>query len=221
MEKTMIRTWKAAAAAFAFSALLGGAAAAQPYDGNPPAADYGPGNANDGNAYDNGGAANDDNQPYGYDSGYCDDYGCPNDYYDLPIYYGPVYYDDFWYDGPLYYRDWGGRQQYWIHGGWHYDQWQGQRPAQYSVGRYGPALGQGWYRSHLSDARVNIRYGMHGGGFAARAQGASQSFADRGHGGFDHHNSGGMSAAHAAQPQAPANRGGGGWHGGGGHGHGR
>jgi hypothetical protein len=86
---------------------------------------------------------------YGEDAyGYCDEYGCPDDYWNLPVYYGPVFYDDFWFNGPLYYRDWGGRRQYWIRGGWRYGGWRGARPSWYREGRYGPALGMNWYRSH-------------------------------------------------------------------------
>jgi len=86
---------------------------------------------------------------YGADAyGYCDTYGCPDSYWNLPIYYGPVYYNDVWFNGPLYYRDWGGRRQYWIHGGWRYDAWRGDRPSRYREGRYGPALGLSWYRNN-------------------------------------------------------------------------
>ena len=28
-------------------------------------------------------------------------YGCPDDYYDLPLYYGDVYYGNSWYQRPL------------------------------------------------------------------------------------------------------------------------
>ena len=38
---------------------------------------------------------------YGSDYGYCDPYyGCPDDFYDLPLYYGQVYWGDSWYPGP-------------------------------------------------------------------------------------------------------------------------
>ena len=72
--------------------------------------------------------------------GYCDAYGCPDDYYDLPVYYGDVFYDNAWLTGPLYYRDWGGGRQFWIRGGW--------RSSQYRGGRFGPALGRSWYRQN-------------------------------------------------------------------------
>ena len=68
--------------------------------------------------------------PDGYQGGYydndCGPYGCPPGDYDY--YYGGAYFDGQWYDNPLYYRDYGGGRQYWIHGGWHRDQWQGTRP---------------------------------------------------------------------------------------------
>ena len=78
---------------------------------------------------------------YGSDYGYCDpNYGCPDDFYDMPLYYGQVYWGDSWYPGPFYYRDFGGRRQFWVHGGWHDGNFRG--------GRFGPALGRGFYQSH-------------------------------------------------------------------------
>ena len=32
--------------------------------------------------------------------GYCDRWGCPDGYWDYPVFYGPVYYDGDWYQGP-------------------------------------------------------------------------------------------------------------------------
>ncbi|MBN9587488.1 MAG: hypothetical protein J0G99_00640 [Alphaproteobacteria bacterium] len=80
--------------------------------------------------------------------GYCDAYGCPADYWNQPVYYGPIYFNNAWLDGPFYYRDWGGARQYWVHGGWHNDNWRGPRPDRYREGRYGPALGRDFYRSN-------------------------------------------------------------------------
>ena len=73
---------------------------------------------------------------------YCDQYGCPDDFYDMPIWYGPVFYDNVWVTGPVYYRVWHGLRQYWIHGGWHYDAWIGPRPSWWNAALYhtGPAL---------------------------------------------------------------------------------
>lgn len=88
---------------------------------------------------------------YDYNSGgYCDSYGCPDSYWDFPVWYGPVYWRGTWYRGPVYYRDHHGRRQYWIAGGWHHDQWRGSRPDWWSRGRYyaGPALGYDYYRGH-------------------------------------------------------------------------
>ncbi|MBS0273336.1 MAG: hypothetical protein JSR55_02815 [Proteobacteria bacterium] len=88
---------------------------------------------------------------YDYGSGgYCDSYGCPDSYWDFPIWYGPVYWRGTWYRGPVYYRDEFGRRQYWIAGGWHHDQWRGPRPDWWDRGRYyaGPALGYDYYRGH-------------------------------------------------------------------------
>ena len=84
--------------------------------------------------------------------GYCDDWGCPSGYWDYPVYYGPVFYAGQWYRGPVYYRRIHGDYWYWIHGGWHRDQWHGRRPAWWHRNRheyhYGPALGRDYYRGH-------------------------------------------------------------------------
>jgi hypothetical protein len=114
--------WKAAIAALSFSALAGCQA--------------GDGYYNDG--YYGG----------GYYGGYCDSYGCPGNYWDMPVYYGSIYYGGSWLNGPFYYRDWNGRRQYWARGGWRYDGWSGDRPSQYRDFRYGPALGRDWYRNN-------------------------------------------------------------------------
>ncbi|HEY8950285.1 MAG TPA: hypothetical protein VIM56_15475 [Rhizomicrobium sp.] len=83
--------------------------------------------------------------------GYCDSYGCPDEYWDFPVWYGPVYWRGTWYRGPLYYRDdLGDRRVYWIAGGWHHDQWRGSRPDWWYRGHYyaGPALGYSFYLGH-------------------------------------------------------------------------
>lgn len=82
--------------------------------------------------------------------GYCDRWGCPDGYWDQPLYYGPVYYDGQWFQGPVYYRRDGGVYWYWVHGGWHRDEWRGPRPSWWRGERYhyGPALGRDYYRGH-------------------------------------------------------------------------
>lgn len=86
---------------------------------------------------------------FSYDSGgYCDSWGCPEAYWDYPLYYGPVYFGGDWYRGPLYYRVVHGHHWYWIHGGWHRDHWRGPRPQWWGQYRYGPALGYDYYRGH-------------------------------------------------------------------------
>ena len=120
--KTM---WKAALGVTALG-LLG---ACQPY-----------GYEGYGGAYYGGGAG------YGY--GYCDSFGCPDNYWDQPLYYGSVYYGGRWNTGPFYYRDWNGGRQYWLGGGWRNDDWRGARPQQYRNDRVGPALGRQWYQNN-------------------------------------------------------------------------
>jgi hypothetical protein len=139
----------AKAAIFAFGvtgAFAAMPATAQPYQQDPYGGGYDEGYADQG--YDPGydqyaegayGAYGE----YGgdeYGMGYCDEYGCPEDYYDLPIYDGQVYYDNSWLTGPLYYRDWGGGRQFWIRGGW--------RSSQYRGGNFRRALGRSWYQQN-------------------------------------------------------------------------
>ncbi|HEX4080212.1 MAG TPA: hypothetical protein VHX61_15225 [Rhizomicrobium sp.] len=83
-----------------------------------------------------------------HSGGYCDRWGCPGDYWNLPVYYGPVYYDGQWYRGPEYYRVKDGVHWYWINGAWHRDQWEGPRPGWARVYHYGPPLGLAYYREH-------------------------------------------------------------------------
>ena len=119
--------WKAAIAALSFGALAG----CQPYDGYYEDGYYGGG----------GGFG------MSYNDGYCDSYGCPSNYWDMPVYYGSIYYGGSWVNGPFYYRDFGGGRQYWLRGGWRNDDWRGDRPQAYRNFRYGPALGRDFYRS--------------------------------------------------------------------------
>lgn len=88
----------------------------------------------------------------GYDihsGGFCDRWGCPDGYWDYPVWYGPVYYGGGWYQGPVYYRDYDGARWFWIHGDWHRDEWVGPRPGWWSSSYYyGPALGFEYYHDH-------------------------------------------------------------------------
>ena len=80
--------------------------------------------------------------------GYCDEYGCPDQFWDYPVYYCPVYYRGDWYRGPVYYRDEDGDVRFWVHGGWHHDQWDDPRPDWACTDRFGPALGFDFYDGH-------------------------------------------------------------------------
>jgi len=183
------------AAIFAFAGL---GALAVPASAQP----YGP--------YDNG-----YDQPYAADpyNGYCDpNYDCPDDYYDLPLYYGDVYYDGGLYNGPFYYRDYGGRRQFWRHGNWHYGDFRG--------GQFGPALGRDFYRGHEFGNRGFTQRGNFGGqDYARHAYQPQQTYQDRGYGGGHTWNRGGNFgggqnwnrggngqdyARHAYQPQQSA-----------------
>lgn len=79
--------------------------------------------------------------------GYCDRWGCPGDYWDYPVFYGPVYFEGEWYEGPVYYRYEDGDYWYWVHGGWRRDEWRGERPEWARETRRGPALGRDYYKS--------------------------------------------------------------------------
>jgi hypothetical protein len=130
-----------------------------PDNGNYPPPDYADGYG----YYPPGGVT------FSYDSGgYCDQWGCPDAFWDLPVYYGPVFFGGAWYDGPLYYRDWYGQRQYWLHGGWHFDEWRGPRPSWWHAGRIGPALGMNFYMDHGFHGRWDSDRRGFGGGFVNR-----------------------------------------------------
>jgi hypothetical protein len=161
--------------------------------------------------------------PYG-DNGYCDpDYGCPDDYYDLPLYYGDVFYDNAWLTGPFYYRDYGGRRQFWVHGGWRGGNWRG--------GRFGPALGRDFYRNHGFGGRSFNRAGNFGyQNYSRQAYQPNYSWNRGGFGSFGNNwnrqgfnrgfqrqdNFQGMRGRFQNQQAAPQQFGGGGWNRGGG-----
>ena len=77
--------------------------------------------------------------------GYCDSLGCPEDFWDYPIAYCPVYFAGEWYRGPFYYRYWQGDYYYWIRGDWRRDEWSGDRPDGACVDRFGPAQDYDFY----------------------------------------------------------------------------
>ncbi len=197
-------TWKMAVAALALTA---GATAAMPASAQSFGLGFGP----------RGGIS------FSYDSGgYCDQFGCPDDFWQMPIYYGPVFWHGDWYDGPVYYREAFGHRQFWIHGDWRNDEWRGPHPGWWREGRFGPPLGVDYYRSH----------GFHGrwdrGGYDRRddrrefdRRGDDRGFdrhddrGDRGHrddrgdrGGFNRNDNRGGGPQPQAQPQQQQGRGG-------------
>jgi len=176
----MRRFFKAAIIAFGVAgALAASPAGAQPYDDEQGGYDPSYGQAYGDQAYGNQDYGPGYDQPYdqsydpgagyyGPDYGYCDPgYDCPDDFYDLPLYYGDVYYGNTWYNGPFYWRDYGGRRQYWVHGGWRYGNNRG--------GHFGPALGRNFYRSHGFNSRSFTSGGNWGGqNYARRAYNPQQ-----------------------------------------------
>jgi hypothetical protein len=106
---------------------------------------------------------------FSYDSGgYCDQWGCPDDFWDMPVYYGAVFAGGQWYDGPVYYRDGRLGREYWIHGAWRRDEWRGPHPGWWRPGRYGPALGMDYYRQHNFHGRWDNGPGRPGPNFGPR-----------------------------------------------------
>jgi hypothetical protein len=167
--------------------------------------------------------ADDDSAPggvgYSPDSGgYCDDEGCPDGFWDFPVAYCPVYFEGTWFRGPLYYRNQDGRVQYWIHGGWRFDQWNSAtRPDWACVNRFGPALGydfyidhgfhwreswrRRWFHDHGHDHGHGTDHGDHGGDHhdhggsgGSSAGGSTGGSTGSGGGHHDHDGSGGSSA---------------------------
>jgi hypothetical protein len=99
---------------------------------------------------------------FSYDSGgYCDRWGCPDNYWDMPIYDCPVYWRGEWYRGPVYYRRMHGRLYYWLHGDWRMDEWRGMRPHGYCVERYREPLGFMWYENNGFRIRDDWRRRWH------------------------------------------------------------
>ncbi len=96
---------------------------------------------------------------FSYNSGgYCDRWGCPDQFWDYPIYYCPVYYRGTWFSGPVYYRSSRNGYLYWVHGGWRRDTWNRQRPRGACVDRYGPPLDLDFYIWNGFSVRDQWRY---------------------------------------------------------------
>src|SRR5690348_12301195 len=96
---------------------------------------------------------------FSYNSGgYCDEWGCPDDFWYYPIYYCPVYWGGNWYRGPVYYRSMWGRNYFWVHGGWRSDAWMGPRPPWACLNRFGPPLDLDFYIWNGFFVRDDWRY---------------------------------------------------------------
>jgi hypothetical protein len=86
---------------------------------------------------------------FSYQSGgYCDRWGCPDEFWDYPLYYCPVFYDGTWFRGPVYFSRRHDELWYWVHGGWHRDEWDGPRPRWACADHFGPALDYDFYETH-------------------------------------------------------------------------
>lgn len=96
---------------------------------------------------------------FSYSSGgYCDAFGCPDYFWNYPIYYCPVYYGGNWYRGPVYYRIIFGQRYFWIHGDWRRDSWFRPRPVWACVDRFGPPLDLDFYIWNGFTVRDDWRY---------------------------------------------------------------
>lgn len=93
--------------------------------------------------------------------GYCDAGGCPDAFWDMPVYYCPVFYHGDWYRGPVYYRRGPGGNEFWIRGRWRRDAWNGPRPGWACTDRFGPALGFEYYEKHGFHMRDDWRARWH------------------------------------------------------------
>ena len=172
---------------------------------------------------------------YGYAPAYGDPYACetydyydppwgyPPDYCDYNVWYQPVYVGGLWYSGPIYYRDFGGDRMFWLNGGWHRDEWRGERPAHIDWSRNmrwagGPERGRSFgggdaFRGNRGNYGAIPRGGY--GGIARGNYGASAPrFAPQGGGSRGGFGGGGGGAPHAFAQSQP-NRSFGGFGGGG------
>src|ERR1700761_609276 len=122
----------------------------------------------------------------------CDPYYDYYDAYGCGAYYsGPVFIDGAWFNGPLRWRNWGGRREFWYHGGWH--------------------VGTGWREGgfHRRGFNPGFRGGYRGGCGGGHGGGGG------GHWGGGTHFGGG--GGHFGGPSPVGHMGGGHFGGGGGH----
>ena len=113
----------------------GGYLGPDPYGAPPPppayadpyAAQAPPPPAYDPYAYGYGAPAYDPYACTAYDY-YNPPWGYPPDYCNYQVWQQPVYVGGLWYSGPIYYRDFDGDRMFWLNGGWHRDEWRGERP---------------------------------------------------------------------------------------------
>ena len=173
---------------------------------------------------------------FGYDDAFtgfdpCDYYryydtappwGLPDDYCDDLVSFDPVYYDGFWYRGPIYHHHHHGKEEFWLHGGWHEDGWSGKRPAAIAwQDRGGPlhgfradfhpgrdARGSGEGLQHIDAVHTGAGSDAHGGnvpGVHGAGAPAVRADAPAVHAGGDApvaHNAGEAPSVHVAAPSS-------------------
>ena len=130
---------------------------------------------------------------YGYQDSYSDPYACdyynppwgyPPDYCSYQTWNQPVYYGGLWYSGPVYYRNYGGANLFWLNGGWRRDEWRGARPGSIDWGRNMRWNGPVQHRGDFAN-----RGGSYGGSYGSRGGNYGNSYS----GNFGNRNGGNFS----------------------------
>jgi hypothetical protein len=89
-------------------------------------------------------------------------WGLPDDYCSDLVSFEPVFFDGFWYRGPIYHHHHHGKDEFWLHGGWHEKSRSGEQPASISWQDRGGSL-------HGFRADFHPGRDVHAGGEAAHA----------------------------------------------------
>ena len=127
----------------------------------------------------------------------CDPYYDSYDPYGCGAYYsGPVFIDGVWFNGPLRWRFWGGRREFWTHGGWHVGS--GWREGGFHGRGFNPGFHGGGFRGGFHGGGEHMHPGFGGGGhFGGGHMGGGGHFGGGGHtGGGGHMGGGGSHVGH-------------------------
>ena len=132
-------------------------------------------------------------------------WGLPDDYCDDLVSFDPIFFDGFWYRGPIYHRHHHGKDEVWLHGGWHENNWQGRRPDAIVWQERGQGFRADFHPARDGARRVEAAQGGEGAGAHV---GSSPAV----HGGEAPaiHTGGEAPSVHVATPSSGESRGGGG-----------